>query len=1516
MTIARSTAITRTRLPFDLTQLSRYLSVVLLCLVTSLVAADDETESESPKAEEPAADIDRTISRLPDALPDGRPIRSIGFFQSQMVELVPDHFGPIATEQLIEGIKNLTPRNDGDSTSRLNSAVYWVDVRDDTLFSRRSEIDIESDSETIVRRALGRVNLAIEQPRNQDPFDGRGSLPRLENRADGELVAVFAGGTEPLSKVQFKWQLRGQPIGTGYSFDLQIPPTPQTRIVFSAPTNLKIESLDGVLRKRSGPPPDGDTLVSGDPKRWFELDAGGLNRVRIRTLRSESTTTEDPWIVRNTSIQYLADATGLQWLCRILVRPPEIGSFPVLQLRNTTVSKISVNSFDVRFDSVVRGARTNIQIDAPESVLRNDDGLSTVIIEGASTFISRVNLFELPMPRWLGNVRVASTVDQVQLVIPDGLQIERWDLPSDWTLQNPQSIDDGSVMHAANGPYPFQRQGADSEQADSNRTLARNNSRVRWSRVRIARPPTVSSAETALRLVVTDDSLMARARMTVNTSPDNLEPFRVRVESDWNVDSLTFVNSGRVVERPRIGSTERIISVWPEPEDLAGGGMAVDIQGSRQIDTETSQLTIPSTWFAAPQNVPHQLIAAIVRPQNLNWSSNALVHPEQIDDSEIPEFAKDFFGDLTRDALVFRPQFGRAPIVGLQMPVASYETTTRFMVLRDRSDLIEQLEVDIESTGQPIQQIVVQTGSSQNRPEYQWSLADLEQSHRIRLPKSAVTIGSGSQDGIYTINLGDQSLRGQRLIGRRSFRFENQQTVALPSVPAATSSRCFAWIGPGLKIDEKPAEVHAILSHPDQGTGNFHIGDGLSFGEVSLQDAIGLRYQPSQSTSITVSESDGDKHVSVVRREQVRIIASSRGVDRIEATYALAPSARPVRIQYEPSLRLVSMFRNDAAVSLQPSERSSVTIPPRSAPEIVRVIWNRDQYENLWIRKCSVPKISISGIVLQSEYQLIPASDAFAPAALLLGLPMSSDQYSAIDLQAGDVVTLIRRNIVLAIGWLLAMLTFAISWLVARRNPLFLACMAIVVVAALFLWWPWKLAIIGWFVVPMIAAGMLATVRVNIVSRKSDRSWVSTHDNSDASKNSADASADFSVQSTVFRLLPWLLFVAGISGTTLVAQEPMATDVEAPSVAQQAQVAGLESIQTSDQPINVLVPVSEDGKRSGSIVYIDRSLLDEIVRPSTYAAPVEASFQSARYRVFINQARVDRVQPERISIEAEYLIHIDGDPDRANEVRIPLAPSSIRRIENLENRSQLVRTRVDGPKSIIASLPRGSAQRPRSSAYRILVTFVPEAKALNDWNQLTLSIPPVAASQLLIESDQNINSLRVRGPAGFLVKKTELRRWTDSIGPQDQLSIEYRVNRPPQQEGLNILKRRYLVNAGQRSVSIDCQIDPPDSMSAGDAYQFIIRDDRNPVLTSRHWKLAQSDLLESSRRKITVTCVQDLPGPIQLNWTLPIETEFSESSGPHSIEIPDVVATGSTQTSDAWIALQLRPGIAIRALDW
>ena len=203
---------------------------------------DDKPASAEPVQESANGQSENEKLWIPTVLPDGRRITPIGMYQSQMDELVPKDYHPVSLEQLNLAIAKWTARATDDQTSRLKGAIYWVRVVGDTLVSEKSVLDIESDRTDQVRRSLGKVNLAIEQPRGFS--QGNTTVPRMESEVDGNVVAVFRGDEVPgtSSEIRYSWNMRGKKSANGYAFDLKIPRAPQAKFYFSMPTGTSLRT--------------------------------------------------------------------------------------------------------------------------------------------------------------------------------------------------------------------------------------------------------------------------------------------------------------------------------------------------------------------------------------------------------------------------------------------------------------------------------------------------------------------------------------------------------------------------------------------------------------------------------------------------------------------------------------------------------------------------------------------------------------------------------------------------------------------------------------------------------------------------------------------------------------------------------------------------------------------------------------------------------------------------------------------------------------------------------------------------------------------------------------------------------------------------------------------------------------------------------------------------------------------------------------------------------------------------
>ncbi len=1475
------------------------------------VVAPESSSKPDSKESIPAT---KTWTRLPIAvsLPDGRPLRPIGIYQSQMDELIPQHYRPVAIDRLNEAITQLTDRATDDQASRLKGAVYWVEVENGKLVSDRSEIDIESDLQGEVRRSLGIVNLAIEQPQNRGPVPAIDVLPRLESEPDGNLVAVFRSDDTVRTGIRFKWQLRGTTLGSGHEFVMRIPRTPQTRIVVSVPTSLKIEVDDGVLRSQPNPPPDADAT---DPDlRWYEIDAGGLTSVRIRTRQNQSESEGENFVVRESSVHYQADPSGLTWTSSMVVQLPASRRFPALAVSGTAFTAVKVNGTDVPFTTKTIGGRErHLQIELPRGIVNSQAVSVNVIVTGHTTWSGPNGWCDLPMPIWIGDgVVYASVVDDVRLEVFDPLRVMSWELPSDWKQAQEEAVDDGVTEFSADGPPIALAAIADPEDPSFPLNAGRN-----WSRVRLIHRPLLKSSSTALRLEVVGDSLNATARVTVKIDLGRVEPLRMIVEPGWALDSVSFVHSGRVIEYSTVKENSRVFVLWPEAEDVNGSEIVIEAKGTKILSGNSAGLLIPPTWFVRALGARGDFLAAIVPPADLNWSGDAAMQLGRIEFSELTDAERDIFSGLDQDVLWFRPQLDRTPAVSLQTPTVSFSSATVLQIQRDpdEGEVTEQLVVKIESPGQSLPEFSIQTGPTAGRPPLQWSISGGKDSPSTSVPSSDVIIGEGENDGIYTIDISDKNFRGRRLVARRRYPVQQQQEIQLPSIPGATSQSSEVLVGPGLLVKNKSRSVQMIplnrnLRTDEALVGNVSDGDESSLlSELQLDDAVSrncvrLRYDAVEQPSVVLTKTDVDPNVTIVWREQIRVVASSRGSDRIEATYKVSPTA-PLEIEYEPELQLASVSRDGQPVDLitipqQPADvllgNRRIVLEPRLKTENIRVMWNRSQFGSSWLRQCRIPKITVSGIVLKSEYQLISSSDTFAPAALIRG-QVSEGRFSSVEMREGENATLVRRNLALAIGWLFAILAFALSWFIAERAPLVVAAMVVVLAAVVILWWPWKMAVIGWLVVPAVAAAMLATSR----AWSDGGSGLETPSDSSSGSHSSvhDSSKEFSLEA----LARFMVLMLVVPGCVLGSICKAVTAQDAGILAATPQHRG--------RAVNVLVPVNKDGEMSGEMIYVPRSVQAQLFRTDNSTQPQDPRFQSASYRVKIDPAAKGSGRLLGTTVEAEYLIHVEDGDRTTNLLRLPLTYQSVRRIELIDEANGLIRFE-ESSGQVIAALPKGG------DSFRLRVTLIPAVSESEQWTKMSLRIPPVASSELMVEAEQNLDALRVGGTAGSLLEETDLRRWVEALGPTDSLEIDYRTTASASPSVSKPLQRRYWINAGKRQVTIDCEVDPPNVVAAGESFQFIVRDSADspmPSVTSQHWRLDGSEVYSSTRRLITVTSTRDSPGPVRLLWTQPATLNFVDESVPLPIRIPDVIAAGLGENAPAWVALHCDTAIQFAPLN-
>ncbi|NND96425.1 MAG: hypothetical protein HKN47_03740 [Pirellulaceae bacterium] len=1472
-------------------------------------AEKGQTDGGSPLSDGKIEDVEIRLP-LPNRAPDGRLMRAVGVFQSQLVELVPRSFRPIAIDRLAKAIESAESESNTDDKTRLRSGFYDVRLVDNILISDRSTIDIETNREGIVRRGLGKVNLAILPARERSFFSAtplvENILPRLESSSSGELYAVINGSEsqDRETTVNFSWSFQGKLQGMQREFDLELPRTTQTQIILSTPIDMVADCVDGVIRDWPGPPPGADVDTRDHDVRWYTIDAGGLSTLRLRIRRRTAPLDLVPIIVRDQTRSFEIDSAGVTWKHEMTIQSPGGRRLPEFVVPFGKVIAVKINNANVSYStSTFSDLSQRIVIGTPIS---GDNAVINTVrlaISGSSTWDGETGWCDLPTTRWTGsNVLIANPMSDAQVVIRDPLTVVAWELPPKWNQQPQRKLlsqagSDAAIELRAQGPPSVATtdlNGATTgdetdplvigatrplDAVDDEQDTAVDRANRFWSRIRLATRPTVPSVDHWLQLKVSanaselDRVIEASSRMQFAIDQNRTTPIRIEVQPGWSLQSVSIANSGRVIESPAVNQRTQVFLLWPEPEDVADSTLVITATGSRRVPVASDIAELPEMWFLRVRNVVGTLLTAIVPPADLNWSGDSALRGKRLGREILTDPQRQFFDAYTDETLLFRPDRQSTPTLWLKRPGISIDVATSLQFERYGDEITESLVISAESNSQLIKQISVMSGPMQDRPEYRWSLRSSDGALPINLPSTDVQL---TPDGLYTIDLGEASLRKQRLIGRRRYKISDQLTIQLPGVSSAASQDAEVVLGEGLAVTVRDQSVQRIpvetlSAQPSRAADTRFLGQTR------------LRYDAVKPSRIVLKKTDVDPSVSIVWHHQVYLTASSRGADLLRGSFRVS-SKRPIQVDYEPDLQLVSLTHNNQAVDLATITERPIVLKPLTDNDSIRIVWSRERIESGWLRRCRIPKIQVKGVHLKSSYRMNASADTFALATLLQST--TDFDSSLIDVNPDKYKLLIHRDHALAFGWLVSLIVFIGSWFLARARLTLIALLVSLAGVSAVLWWPWQTAIVGWLIIPMVAAALLQS-SIEWSMRKLRPSQT---DDKTPEAQPTDDSREFSLATEVQTPrypspgLPVWFIIASVCwcGPEIsVAADP-------PSIR---------------QPVNVLVPLDAQARRVGDKVYVPDAFYQDLFNQAGSDEPSTVNFSSANYRVDLPSILESVESGGSPLIEAEFEVHVVGDNNR---VRLPFAAQHIWRIEVRQgDRDRFVPTEAGDDQFVIATLPPGES-------FRIRATLIPTVKTTNGRSKLTLPIPKIAASRLLVESNRALVNVEIGSSQGRSTRDVGLRRWESELGNIDQLNIKFQSASSVQEVDANQLQRRYWISAGTELTTIDCQVEPSKSVKVGETIDLVILDSRLPTVTTAVWQIERSQLVSPSRWSMTLIKRAESDAPIGLLWTLPSPINDATSREDRiPLTIPEITSAVAGEFVPTAIAIQSAPELRV-----
>ncbi len=1495
----------------------------------------DETEAGEPTVTE------NPLAVLPDQLPDGTRLRPIALFHSQLTELVPDSFQPISVLRLKEAIDLASSLVPDENASRLRHALYVIELDGNTLVSERSVLDIQCDEKGIVRRRLGKVNLAIHSSARNGNVNNASAIPRLESLPDGDLMAVVDGDTS----LAFSWSLKSSTQGLVKQFDLRLPASPQTRIVLQVPKGIAVDSLDGVVRLSPSPPPELELSARGVDSRYYIIDAGGLSRVRLVTTREGSRENPRDLLVRNQYTQYAIDTTRVVWTHQAILQLHVPDRLPSMIVGDSAITSIAINAIETPFSTTeIADGVNRIDISPAAGSLPLSDTPTSITIKGQAVWQESDGWCDLPQPHFLvSGIVVSEVISKVDLTMSNPLRVIQWQLPDGWSTSTETPEDEETRQITASGPpftldesvinrfaaagesTPGQTSGQSGPTDDTGTAAAGAAAKglPAWSRVRIAKASPLRDSSTVMNLSLADGLITATTRMRVRMDPQRVEPIRIELQRGWSLQSITLTGSGRVIETPAIHAATSQFTIWPEASDVFDSELQIQATGQSRIIQADPQIIVPRSWFLRFVDVQGEFIAAVTPPANLDWSSQMSLLSQRIKRSEIDQPFRDFLESSNKNAMYLRCATGRTPTLVLQPPSVAFDVSTAMAIRLSGGEVLEDLVIEMSTTNPSPQTITVQTGPDHDRPALSWSLRQSDGGSAISLPASNVLLERPDSDGVYTIDVTQWNLRGKRLVGRRRYPLSGDMSIRLPVIPNATSQTSEVLVGEGMIVKQSddsvlrvPIDANFRLDElidgrresDDSQSANPDEAENVSSDPVQTGTDVDaaprnpaniiktrLRYDAVDQPSLTIAKTQANPNINIVWNQDVTLVASSHGTDRVEAILQVTAS-KPLEIDYDDDLRLVSVEQNGVELESIDLDRRPVVIQPVQPikSQQLRLIWSRQQVYRRWWRQCTMPSINVDAVVMRARSHVRASSDSFLPGVLLAETPEMTSP-STLALTAGSEVLLVRRNNALAIGWLVAMLVFAFCWMVARRS-LYLNLMIVLLLAMMAgWWWPWHWITIGWFLIPAIMGSLLvSTLRWKAFAEQRLERRLQQEEQQFESQRSQEQAAEFSVTT------PSVIVIMAL--VSLACAAASAQDSASPAADANATSGRSQSNSPLVPNVDLLVPVDKEGNLVGDKLYIPRELKASLLALSLRSQPEEARFQSASYRLRI-ESDEDSLRPGALLLDADYIIHTDHASDR---VVLPFASETIRRIELVQDeQDRIVQFAATSEDEVVANVPLGER-------FRLRVTLIPDWMASENKGQLTVKLPPVSSSRLTVEGSGTLDRVRILGSTGQVISQRQLQIWTAELGPIDKLAIEIEFTKGTATTSSLPLRRRYWLHAGKSHTTVECQVEPTYAVSAGDTVSLMIRDSLMPTVVSTSWEIRQTDLLSPTRRQVTLAALLDSPGPIQLLWTLPSRISKAESfEDAVSMVIPDVVPTMSGDSEPAWVGINSDPGIRV-----
>lgn len=1425
----------------------------------------------------------------PRSLADGRSVRPIALFSSQMDVLVSKDYLPVALEQFLEALASQQIDSNEETSAQISSSQYIVELVGRQLICRQGYIRLQPQVGFNETLSLGQQNVAV---RTQDGRlgDVDSTSPNLyEFDSEGRAFVSLARTNGELTTLDYLWSSHGRLAGGAIEFELKLPRVEQNTLLIAIPENRRLTSSNSVVERMLDVDPTFAMATENERVRWYKVESGGVSEVRLKVVDDLATNSKSA-LLRRSVLQCNIKPSGVDWTSRMIFEQEQGSPTPRIAVVGSDVTSVKLDGKEVPFEKVVQedGLSVLTLLVSESGEKSNFVSSGTLTVAGYEKGIEKQAWFHLPLVTLEGSLN-ASINEEVQLSFANPLRASDYEWPRFWDTSGEQVLDNGLITVRATGPLrtmdPFLRKVIPQE-SDNPTTIASSvrSGDLKRMRIMLSERPAEGASEISLQLLVGLSGVDAIARFNTEVDQERLGPLKLVVEDGWEIQSLRFSKTNREIPFSK-NSFGKFIELWPDAAEVENGKLHLVVQGQRIFSTNTPHVNLPRSWFVRSEAKGRSKVLVAVTPtSDLAWGRNTSLIQSRLASAPETKGIVDLFPNVNARTLWFSPLDGCAPPLTFVRPSIDFSADTKLLLGYQDGQILEEVIVEVTSQSQMIEKLAVDFLGGTSGPSFQWWLQPNDGTDSFRLNHVIEENGSGKEN--YLLDLNNYSLDGCCIYARRVRPVVGEVALHLPVILGVLSQKAEVYLDPSFNVVERSDSTFVV---PSIASSQFNevLPNGVDLPNGYSNRWTRLKYDPSRQPRIVATVSAKSPEVNLVRREEIRYSGSVSGFDRVEVECQIY-SMTDFFMKLPDGWTLISLERDNVAISVETQKDNEVRLGANFRDSVVNAVWQRRGQSRQFVRRVQIPTVDKGDAIVLSTHSEVLEGPESVFVRNLNGPFFVNKAYGNNSLSPGDAIWLFRREHLLAFSCLSCLAIFCLSFWLGKLS-IFSVFGLLVLLITISLFQPAvSVGYWAWGILPVVGGGLLARALQIDRERSSQQKPVSAAFNNKV-RNPDD---DFSITNVTLRLLL-------VCGALFLEMDPaIGQNTEA--------IAG----KLSSGSVDVLVPVDADGRFVGEMVYIPRNIFGELFTKDDDQQTRSSRFLSANYRMKIIQNDENADGGIRLeSFDAQYSI-LQNEKVLSRAITLPILYDSVRRVELIDQSTRILPFERDGKFTRLGTLPL-------ERLLKIRVTMTPKVLRDDSWERLECPIPMVANSKLMIESAVPLDTVRVGGASGWLVKeqKNLSRNWVADIGPVGLMQVEMRGGEDQVSSRQEALGRRYWVRSGRENAVIDCELDVPGKRATGENFQFVILDSKMPKLIGDSWKLIGAELYSPSRRLVTVQSLKDEPGSIRLVWTDVLDGELLDQDSIGKIVIPDVIASALGENADPWIAFQSETDLEIDTLE-